>query len=271
MMASLGLECKKRSVEARDGHIRRCRFGVLWGAERLVDFHWHAPKFRAAKPARFPETSTGPAGLAEHDLVRSSPGSPGAVQHRQITSTSLPGPVSILDEAAVRKAVQRMGRELVARNGGTDDLVLIGIQRRGVQIAALLREAVAQSEGVELPLGTLDITFYRDDLGTVGPLPVVGSSELPADGIEGRSVALVDDVLFSGRTARAGLNELMDWGRPSKILLVVLIDRGGRELPIQPDVVGTKVEALPGQRVDVLVPDLDGALGAVLTDRVESP
>jgi len=184
--------------------------------------------------------------------------------------TSLPGPVSILDEAALRKAVQRMGRELVAQNGGTDNLVLIGIQRRGVHISALLQEAIAEAEGVEVPIGTLDITFYRDDLGTVGPLPVVGSSHLPAGGIEGQAIALVDDVLFSGRTTRAALNELTDWGRPSRIFLAVLIDRGGRELPIQPDVVGTRVEALPGQRVDVLVPELDGSLGAVLSDREDA-
>ena len=164
-----------------------------------------------------------------------------------------------------------MGRELIARHGGTDDLVLIGIQRRGVQIAGLLKEAIQRDEGVELPFGTLDITFYRDDLGTVGPMPVVGSSQMPTGGIEGQAVALVDDVLFSGRTIRAALNELMDWGRPSRIFLAVLIDRGGRELPIQPDVVGTRIEALPGQRVDVLVPDLDGSLGAVLRDREGGP
>ncbi len=162
-----------------------------------------------------------------------------------------------------------MARELVARSGGTDDLVLIGIQRRGVQVAGLLRDAVAEAEGVELPLGSLDITFYRDDLGKVGPRPVVGSSELPPDGIEGRTVALVDDVLYSGRTVRAALNELMDWGRPDRIILAVLIDRGGRELPIQPDVVGKRVEILRGQRVDVMVPELDGELRVTLVDRQE--
>ncbi len=162
-----------------------------------------------------------------------------------------------------------MARELVARSGGTDDLVLIGIQRRGVQVAGLLQDAIAQAEGVELPLGSVDITFYRDDLGTVGPRPVVGISHLPPSGIEGRTVALVDDVLFSGRTVRAALNELMDWGRPSRIILAVLIDRGGRELPIQPDVVGNRIEVLSGQRVDVLVPELDGELRAVLVDRPE--
>ena len=99
----------------------------------------------------------------------------------------------------------------------------------------------------------------------------MGSSSLPDTGIEDRSVVLVDDVLFSGRTVRAALNELMDWGRPSRIVLAVLIDRGGRELPIQPDVVGKRVEMLPNQRVDVLVPELDdGALGAVLREREES-
>jgi len=156
---------------------------------------------------------------------------------------------------------------LVARTGGTENLSLIGIHRRGVHVAEMIREAILSTEGTSPPMGTLDITFHRDDLALVGPRPVVGPSELPPGGIDGRTVALIDDVVFSGRSVRAGLNELMDWGRPERVLFVALVDRGGRELPIQPDVVGTRVEVAPSQRVDVHVPELDDGLGVVLVDR----
>lgn len=172
--------------------------------------------------------------------------------------------VCLMDQAAVERALSRMARELVEKNGGTADLVLMGIHRRGVQLAGLLRKEVEQALGVEIPAGSLDITFYRDDLMTIGPRPVVGESELPPDGIDSQAVVIVDDVLHTGRTARAAMNELMDWGRPSRILLCVLVDRGGREVPIQPDVVGRVQEDLPGAHVEVLVPELDGELGAYL-------
>jgi len=172
--------------------------------------------------------------------------------------------VCLLDRQAVERALSRMARELVEKNGGTTDLVLMGIHRRGVQLAALLKEEIEKSEGVEIPNGSLDITFYRDDLMAIGPRPVVGESELPQDGIDEKSVVIVDDVLHTGRTARAALNELTDWGRPSRILLCVLVDRGGREVPIQPDVVGKVQEDLPDAHVEVLVPELDGELGAYL-------
>ena len=153
-----------------------------------------------------------------------------------------------------------MARELVERNEGPNELALLGIQRRGVQIAHLIQTEIERAEGVALPFGTLDITLYRDDLMVVGPRPVVGESVLPPGGIDGRAVVLVDDVLFTGRTIRAALNELMDWGRPSRVFLCVLIDRGGREIPIQPDVVGRVVSVLPDQTVDVSVPEIDGKL-----------
>ena len=168
--------------------------------------------------------------------------------------------VSIMDEQAIRRAVVRMAGELVERNEGPSDLAIMGIQRRGVQIADLIRTEVKRAEGVELPFGTLDITLYRDDLMVVGPRPVVGESVLPSGGIDGRAVVLVDDVLFTGRTIRAALNERMDWGRPSRVVLCVLIDRGGREIPVQPDVVGRAVSVLPNHTVDVSVPEIDGKL-----------
>ena len=170
----------------------------------------------------------------------------------------------LMDATAVGRAIGRMAHEVLDRLGGTDRLVLIGIQRRGVDLADMTRAAIADAEGVEVPTGTLDITLYRDDLMAVGPRPVVGETRLPPGGVDGAQVVLVDDVLYTGRTARAALNELMDWGRPARILLSVLVDRGDRELPIQPDVVGREFTVLPQQRVDVQVPRLDGRLAVVL-------
>ncbi len=167
-----------------------------------------------------------------------------------------------MDETAVRRTLARMAREIVERNGGTESVVLMGIHRRGDFLAGALRDEIKRAEGATVPVGSLDITLYRDDLAVVGPRPIVGESQLPGRGIDDRVVVIVDDVLFTGRTVRAALNELMDWGRPSRILLCVLADRGGRELPIQPDIVGRRLEVLAvGQRVEVLVPTLDGRLG----------
>lgn len=168
--------------------------------------------------------------------------------------------IPLMDEPSVRRALSRMARELVEKNRGTVGLVLMGIHRRGDDLAALLREEIERVEGVRVATGVLDITLYRDDLAAIGPRPIVGETSLPPGGIDDRTVVIVDDVLFTGRTVRAALNELMDWGRPARILLCVLADRGGRELPIQPDVVGRSVQVLAGQRVDVLVPALDGRL-----------
>jgi pyrimidine operon attenuation protein/uracil phosphoribosyltransferase len=174
-------------------------------------------------------------------------------------------PVTLLDQNAVERILARMAREIVERNDGVRGLVLLGIQRRGVELADRLRNAIESEEGTKIAAGALDITLYRDDLGTVGPRPVVGESSLPMEGVDDRTVVIVDDVLFTGRTARAAMNELMDWGRPSRILLCVLVDRGGRELPVQPDIVGRVVSVLPNQRVDVRVPEVDGRLAVELS------
>ncbi len=174
-----------------------------------------------------------------------------------------------MDGVAVRRAVDRMAHEILERLGGTGNMVLMGIQRRGVDLAGMIRAAITEAEGGEVPTGTLDITFYRDDLMALGPRPVVGETVLPRGGVDGMAVVLVDDVLYTGRTARAALNELMDWGRPARILLCVLVDRGDRELPIQPDIVGREMPVVANQRVDVLVPRLDEEL-AVVISAVES-
>jgi pyrimidine operon attenuation protein/uracil phosphoribosyltransferase len=174
----------------------------------------------------------------------------------------------VLDARAFTRTLRRMADEIVELNNGTDDLVIVGIQRRGVQLAAHIVSSIADREKAEVPQGALDITLYRDDLQTVGPRPLVGQTRIPVD-IDGRHVVIVDDVLYTGRTIRAALDELADFGRPRRIALAVLIDRGGRELPIQPDIVGKKVTAPSSQRVDVLVEDLDGKNAVVIAERNE--
>ncbi len=170
---------------------------------------------------------------------------------------------TILDTQAVERTLRRMADEIVESNGGTDNLFIVGIQRRGVQLAERIVKLIQASDTVIVPLGALDITLYRDDLQTVGPRPVVGATRLPGS-IEGASVVIVDDVLYTGRTIRAALDELADFGRPGRIRLATLIDRGGRELPIQPDVVGKTVAVRSGDRVDVLVEEVDGRTAVVL-------
>src|SRR5690606_4965128 len=135
----------------------------------------------------------------------------------------------LLDERAVERTLARMAREIVERAGSIESLVLLGIQRRGVQLTERLAAEIERAEGVRPASGTLDITWYRDDLMAIGPRPVVGETRLPPGGIDGRVVVIVDDVCYTGRTARAALDELADFGRPARIYLCVLVDRGGRE------------------------------------------
>jgi len=170
---------------------------------------------------------------------------------------------TVLSARAVERTLKRMANEIVELNDGTADLIIVGIQRRGVQLAGRLVNLIEESEGVELPQGSLDITLYRDDLQTIGPRPVVGPTSLHW-GIEGMNVVIVDDVLYTGRTVRAALDELADFGRPARIALAVLVDRGGRELPIHADIVGKRVLIEPGDRVDVMVDELDGRTAVVI-------
>lgn len=173
----------------------------------------------------------------------------------------------LMDQRAVERAIARMAREIVERNDGVQGLCIVGIQRRGVQLAERLAAEIERAEGERPPNGTLDITLYRDDLTAIGPRPVLGETRLPAGGIDGRNLVIVDDVAYTGRTARAALDELADFGRPARIWLCVLVDRGGRELPIQPDIVGRAVKVGPDQVVDVLVPELDGRLAVEVAPR----
>src|SRR5690349_1560400 len=163
----------------------------------------------------------------------------------------------LLDARALSRALQRMAVEVLELTHGTADLVLIGIQRRGVALAERIAMLIEKDEGVVLPRGALDISLSRDDLEPVGPKPVIGETRIPGE-LDGKHVVIVDDVLSTGRTVRAALDELADFGRPKRISLCVLVDRGGRELPIQPDVVGKQVKVNPHERVDVMVEELDG-------------
>lgn len=171
----------------------------------------------------------------------------------------------VLNARALERTLTRMADEIVERNDGVDDLVLIGIQRRGVQVADRLAAMIKLREGATVPRGALDITLYRDDLQTIGPRPVVGRTDIPF-AIDGKNVVIVDDVLFTGRTVRAALNELADFGRAAHVSLAVVIDRGGRELPIQPDIVGKHIEAPLKSRVDVFISELDGRDEVVLDE-----
>jgi pyrimidine operon attenuation protein/uracil phosphoribosyltransferase len=164
---------------------------------------------------------------------------------------------TLLDARALARALQRMAVEILELAHGTTDLVLVGIQRRGVELAERLARLIEKEEGVSVPRGALDITLYRDDLEVVGPRPVIGETRLPGD-LTDKHVVIVDDVLYTGRTVRAALDELADFGRPKRISLCVLVDRGGRELPIQADVVGKVAKIGPGERVDVLIEEQDG-------------
>lgn len=160
----------------------------------------------------------------------------------------------------VRRAVTRLSHEIVEKHGGTDGLTLVGIQRRGVPLAARLAAAIHEHEGVTLDMGALDITFYRDDLSLVAQQPLVKGTQLPFD-LNGRTIVLVDDVLYTGRTIRAAMDALIDFGRPRAIRLAVLVDRGHRELPIRADHVGKNVPTSREELVKVLLEEVDGEDG----------
>jgi pyrimidine operon attenuation protein / uracil phosphoribosyltransferase len=162
----------------------------------------------------------------------------------------------IMTQEEMGRAIRRMAHEVLEAHGGTDDLVLLGIQRRGVPLCNLLQEAIKTVEGVVVPSGAIDITFYRDDLSRLGPSPRVASTEMPMD-VTDKVVILVDDVLFTGRTVRAALDVIMDWGRPRAIRLAVLVDRGHRELPIRPDFVGKNVPTSQKEVIKVRVTEFD--------------
>ncbi len=155
----------------------------------------------------------------------------------------------ILDKAGIARAVTRITHEILEHNKGCENLALVGIRSGGVDLARLLRKRISEIEGTEVPLGTVDITMYRDDLAARGNLPI-GRTDIPFP-LDGRHVVLIDDVLYTGRTIRSAMDALMDFGRPSTIQLAVLIDRGHRELPIRADYVGRNVPTARGEDVAV--------------------
>ncbi len=168
-----------------------------------------------------------------------------------------------MDEAAVGRALRRISHEIVEHNDGVENVILVGIKRRGIPIAEIIAANIAAIEGLEIPVGTLDITFYRDDVTRKTPEPVTASSNLSLD-INGKSVILVDDVLYTGRTARAAMEAIISDGRPSSIQLAVLIDRGHRELPIRGDYVGKNVPTSKAERVMVKLPPYDAVTAVEL-------
>jgi pyrimidine operon attenuation protein / uracil phosphoribosyltransferase len=162
----------------------------------------------------------------------------------------------IMSASEIDRAVQRLAREIVEKSGGTANLALIGIRRRGVPLARRIALAMHATEKTDIPVGTLDITLYRDDLSKIAAQPVLHSSEIPF-AVDDKDLVLVDDVLYTGRTARAAINGLFDLGRPQRIWLCVLVDRGHRELPIEATFVGRHVETSGKEIIDVRLNEID--------------
>ena len=162
-----------------------------------------------------------------------------------------------MNSADISRALTRISHEILERNSGSDSLVILGIPTRGAHLANRIASSITQIEGKPVAVGTLDVTLHRDDLRTRAPRPLMPTN-IPNDGIEGKDVILVDDVLYSGRTIRAALDALGQIGRPKTVQLAVLVDRGHRELPIRADFVGKNLPTNPAQSVKVLLAEVDG-------------
>jgi pyrimidine operon attenuation protein/uracil phosphoribosyltransferase len=174
----------------------------------------------------------------------------------------------LMDDAGLSRTITRLAHEIIEKNKGLEGLALVGMQTRGVFLARRLRDRLREIEGVAPPLGSLDVTFYRDDWRMKLKQPEVQATDLDFD-IHGLNLVLVDDVLFTGRTVRAALDALMDLGRPARIQLAVLVDRGHRELPIRPDFVGKNLPTSMGEEVRVKLMEHDGEEGVWLVEKVE--
>ena len=172
---------------------------------------------------------------------------------------------TIMDADAMRRALVRVAHEIVEKNKGVENIILVGIRTRGVPLAQRIAAEIKAIENIILPVGTLDITLYRDDLSTLAYNPVVRATEIDFD-ISGKTVVLVDDVLFTGRTIRCALDALIDMGRPTAIQLAVLVDRGHRELPIRADYVGKNVPTARTEAVDVSLVELENTDEVTLSD-----
>ena len=174
----------------------------------------------------------------------------------------------LLSASEIERSLTRLAYEIVEHNNGAGELVLVGVHRRGVPLAERLAARISKVESVNVPVAALDITFYRDDLSTIDDKPVVKKSLLPFP-VEGQTVILVDDVLYTGRTTRAALDALVDQGRPRRVELCVLIDRGHRELPIQADYVGRHVQTSDSEVIEVRLREIDQEERVMLCERVE--
>jgi pyrimidine operon attenuation protein/uracil phosphoribosyltransferase len=183
-------------------------------------------------------------------------------------------PKQLLDAETIARSLARISHELIEGNDDLDRVALVGIQTRGVPLAARLRALVAERTGVELPLGALDITFHRDDVHVrdggrpPGRQPVVRATSIPFS-LEGKTVVLVDDVLYTGRTIRAAIDALLEFGRPARVQLAVLVDRGHRELPIRPDYVGKNLPTARRERIQVELVEVDEVDGVLLVGESE--
>ncbi|WHH61594.1 bifunctional pyr operon transcriptional regulator/uracil phosphoribosyltransferase PyrR [Petroclostridium sp. X23] len=162
----------------------------------------------------------------------------------------------IMDEQAMQRAITRISHEIIEKNKGIEEVVLIGIQRRGVPLAKRIAQKIKEVEGIEVPAGILDITLYRDDLSTLAEHPVINGTEIDFS-VTGKKIILVDDVLYTGRTVRAAIDAIMDLGRPTMIQLAILIDRGHRELPIRAEYVGKNVPTSKNEVIHVKVKEID--------------
>ncbi len=173
----------------------------------------------------------------------------------------------LMTATEIDRTVQRLAHEIVEKSGGTANLALIGIRRRGVPLAKRIAHAMRGIDGVDVPVGTLDITLYRDDLSKVAAQPVLQSSDIPFP-VDDKDLVVVDDVLYTGRTIRAAMNGLFDLGRPKRVRLCVLIDRGHRELPVEASFVGRNVQTSDSEIVEVRLNEIDQEERVVLVERV---
>lgn len=174
----------------------------------------------------------------------------------------------IIDATGIHRILTRIAHEILEKHKGAEDLVFIGLRSRGVDIARRLAQRLKEIEGIDVPVGALDVTLYRDDLGKVGPHPKVRKTEIPFS-IDNKKVILVDDVLYTGRTIRAAMDSLMDLGRPRLIQLAVLVDRGHRELPIRADYVGKNVPTAKTEQVQVMLQEEDGVDRVVILEVID--
>ncbi len=175
---------------------------------------------------------------------------------------------TIMDEVAISRSIDRISHQILERNEGTQNLAIVGIYTRGVELAKRIRMRIAEIEKIELPFGTVDITLYRDDFRELLTVPQAKGSDIRFDP-KGINIVLVDDVLYTGRTVRAAIDVILDFGRPKRIQLAVLVDRGGRELPIAPDFVGKTVQVMADEYIHVMTKEIDGEDKVIIARRNE--